>query len=106
MPSSPQKSDAVKCAKCGHWNENIQDACARCHASLYVDCGACGQTNPRHLSRCSACGERLHRKFWRLRYLMEKVPFLRGGVNLYLVGAFILLVLIVFVIVAKVAYTE
>ncbi len=97
-----QRKD-VKCAKCGCRNDPERDSCAECNASLYVDCGGCGLTNPRSYSRCTACGERLHRRFWRLRYRLQKLPLLRNGFNPLLVIGFLLVILILYKVVTWLA---
>ncbi len=71
-----QAGEPVKCAKCGHKNPAGDDRCGRCNASLTVVCSECGHSNPRIRSRCTQCDTRLHRRFWRLRYHLPKVPFL------------------------------
>ena len=84
----------VRCAKCGHRNAATEDRCAKCNGSLCVVCPQCGHSNQRNRSRCTECRARLHRRFWRLRYLYRMLPLPRWFTPLHAVGlVFLALVL-------------
>lgn len=79
-PDKPQSEMAkadIRCAKCHHLNPPTAQFCEACEASLYIACLACDRMNPLSRSRCVACGYRLHRRFWRTRYLFKRVSWLR-----------------------------
>jgi hypothetical protein len=69
--------ETIRCAKCHHANPATVQFCGACEASLYIACRACDRMNPLSRSRCLACGHRLHRRFWRIRFLLKRVRWLR-----------------------------
>jgi hypothetical protein len=86
-----QGERGVLCIKCEHLNPQGIESCEFCGSPLFVNCKDCGAKNARVNPRCTSCGRRMHKR-------RKRNPSPRSGVNRWLVGVVLALILVVMVL--------